>query len=281
MYRCDRVALAAILALVVALPALALRVSTAGAPTAQDEQERIAIAWVEAFNGGIDAMATFRGGHVDTPDSAEWRDQYGTRREDWGQIEVAGVMIDQRNEVILGLASEHQGRLRLVFVFNAANKLVGLRVDEGGNNPVPPLELPEDLEDRNDRIDAYLSQLEADGVLSGSVLLARDGEVWFEKAYGLASIEFNVANTIDTRFDVGSFNKDYTRLAIMQLLQGDRLALSDKVGKYLPDYPNERVRSEVTIKHLLDHRSGLGDMFTSEYMATPMQRLREIDDYLP
>jgi len=141
--------------------------------------------------------------------------------------------------------------------------------------------LPEDIDNLDERIDAYLSQLAADGMLSGSVLLARDGKVWFERAYGLASREFNVANNIGTRFDVGSFNKDYTRLAIMQLLQGDRLALTDKVGQYLPDYPNDRVRDEVTIEQLLEHTSGLGDYFTPEYLETPMGSLWEIDDYIP
>jgi len=260
---------------------LALVVSAAGASAAQDEQERIALAWIEAFNGGVDAMAVFRASHAGDPERAGWRDQYGTMRENWGRLEVHGIMIDQMNEVIIGLGSENEGRLRLVFVFNDANKLVALRLGEGGSNPVPPLVLPEDVDNLDERIDAYLSQLAADGMLSGSVLLARDGKVWFERAYGLASREFNVANNIGTRFDVGSFNKDYTRLAIMQLLQGERLALTDKVGEYLPDYPNDRVRDEVTIEQLLEHTSGLGDYFTPEYLETPMGSLWEIDDYIP
>jgi D-alanyl-D-alanine carboxypeptidase len=267
--------------LLASVVALALVVSIAGTAAAQNEQERIAKAWVEAFNGGVDAMATFRASHTGEPERAGWRDQYGSMREDWGRLEVQGIMIDQMNEVILGLATENEGRMRLVFVFNDANKLVGLRLGEGRSNSVPALALPEDIDNVDQRIDAYLSQLEADGILSGSVLLARDGNVWFERAYGLASREFNVPNNINTRFDVGSFNKDYTRLAIMQLLQDDRLALSDKVGEYLTEYPNERVRNEVTIQQLLDHRAGLGDMFTAEYFSTPMGSLREIDDYIP
>jgi len=261
--------------------ALVLLVSATSATAAQDEQERIALAWVEAFNGGVDAMATFRANNVGEPDRAGWRDQFTTMRDNLGQLEIRGVMIDQMNEVILGLGSENEGRMRMVFVFNDANKLVGLRRGEGGNNSVPPLELPKDADNLDERIDAYLSQLADDGVLSGSVLLARDGKVWFERAYGLASREFNVPNNVDTRFDVGSFNKDYTRLAIMQLLQGDQLALTDKVGAYLPDYPNDRVRDEVTIEQLLEHTSGLGDYFTPEYLETPMGSLWEIDDYIP
>ena len=87
-------------------------------------------------------------------------------------------------------------------------------------------------------------------------------------------------NTVDTRFDVGSFNKDYTRLAITQLLQEDRLALTDTVGEYLPAYPNDQVRDEVTIEQLLHHRSGLGDYFTIEWLQTPMGALETNGDYI-
>ena len=263
--------------------ALALLASTADPAAAQDEQERVAIAWVEAFNGGIDAMAAFRADHVNS-ERPDWRSRYGSFREQWGDLEIYGMMIEQPNEVIVGLRSSNEGRMRLVVAFDAGNKITDIRVDDRGDgrdNPAPPLELPTDGAQRERAIDDYLRGLAQAGVLSGSVLLARDGEVWFERAYGLASREFNAPNTLETRFDVGSFNKDYTRLAITQLLQDDRLALSDTVGEYLPEYPNDRVRNEVTIEQLLDHRSGLGDYFTPEYLETPMGSLWEIDDYIP
>ena len=118
-------------------------------------------------------------------------------------------------------------------------------------------------------------------LFSGTVMIIERGEVRFEGAYGLASREFNVSNTLKTRFDVGSFNKDYTRLAILQLLAKGKLALSDNVGEHLPAYPNAEVRKKVTIQQLLDHRSGLADYFTDEYFETPMRKLRNIDDYIP
>ena len=86
--------------LLASVVALALVVSIAGTAAAQNEQERIAKAWVEAFNGGVDAMATFCASHTGEPERAGWRDQYGSMREDWGRLEVQGIMIDQMNEVI-------------------------------------------------------------------------------------------------------------------------------------------------------------------------------------
>ena len=263
----------------------ALVVAVAVPASAQDEQERVAVAWVEALNGGLDAMATLRASHYAEPEASGWRDTVTRLREEWGTLEVYGMMIENTNEVMVGVSAENAGRMRLIFAFDNANKVVGVRISEGGpgggDNPIPPLELPEDGANATERIEVYLRELEQEGLLSGSVLLSRGGEIWFEGAYGLASREFNVPNTPNTRFDVGSFNKDYTRLAIMQLLEGDQLALTDKVGQYLPEYPNDRVRDEVTIEQLLHHRSGLGDYFTREYLETPMGVLRDIDDYIP
>ena len=150
-----------------------------------------------------------------------------------------------------------------------------------GRHSLPELELPGEWEARTEAIDAYLSGLESEDIFSGVALIVERGEVRYEAAYGLASREFDVPNTVQTRFDVGSFNKDYTQLAILQLLEQDKLALSDTVGRYLPEYPNARVRDEVTIEQLMEHRSGLGDYFTPEWRQTPMGSLREIEDYIP
>jgi CubicO group peptidase (beta-lactamase class C family) len=246
----------------------------------QDEREQRATGWVAAFNAGADAMATFRADNVasDTPD---WREMFASLRQEWGQLEIHGVMIPEPDLVVLGVVSENRGRMRLRFRFDDAGLIAGLNVDDGPSNPLPALVLPTDAPRPIDALDTYLRGLAEQDLLSGSVLIATRGEVWFERAYGLASREFGAPNTVGTRFDVGSFNKDYTRLAIMQLLADERLALTDTVGGYLPDYPNERVRNEVTIGMLLEHRSGLGDYFTREWLETPMGSLREVDDYIP
>ena len=145
----------------------------------------------------------------------------------------------------------------------------------------PPLRLSATDEAATTELDAYLKALAKDDRFSGVVLVAREDQPWFEKAYGFASREFRVPNTVETRFDVGSLTKSYTQLALDQLRQLDALSLDDVVGTFLPDYPNERVREEVTIGQLLDHTSGLGDMFTPAYLRTPMGALRETADYLP
>lgn len=116
---------------------------------------------------------------------------------------------------------------------------------------------------------------------SGVVLIARDGKPVLERAAGLAHRGFGVANRIDTKFNLGSINKTFTRLAVAQLMQAGKLALDDALGKHLPDFPNRDAAAKVTIAHLIDMKSGLGDFFGPEFDAVSKSRVRTLADYLP
>lgn len=114
---------------------------------------------------------------------------------------------------------------------------------------------------------------------SGAVLVARDGVPIFAQAYGYADREKKVANQLDTRFRIGSMNKMFTAVATLQLVQAGKLALSDTVGKILPDYPDKALASKVTIHHLLTHTGGTGDFFGPQYEAHRLE-LRTLQDYV-
>jgi len=249
-------------------------------PLAQDH-ETVAVAWVKAFNTGIEAMGKYRDAHSASPDEAGWREDYKSIKEELGELTVVRGMAPDDETMILGVESEGMGYLRLSFGFDQSGKVVNIQLGEERTNKAAPFEVESDDPRPVQAIDAYLRDRFTQDDFAGAVLIATAGEVWFEQAYGLASREFKVPNTIETRFDVGSFNKDYTRLAIMQLVQDGAFTLGDLVGEFLPDYPNEQVREEVTIRQLLEHRSGLGDYFDEDYFSTPMQQLREIEDYIP
>lgn len=103
-------------------------------------------------------------------------------------------------------------------------------------------------------IDARLTQLSNEGY-SGSVLVARNGEVVLRKGYGLADRERNIRNTSATLFNVASVAKVFTATAILQLEEKGKLRTSDYISKYLGAFPKEK--SEATIHHLLTHTSGL------------------------
>ncbi len=130
-------------------------------------------------------------------------------------------------------------------------------------------------------VGAYLdAQTKADE-FSGVVLIAKDFEVLFHEAYGYADREKKVPNRQDTKFNLGSINKSFTRAAILKLEKEGRLGLDDPVQKFLPDYPNRRAAEKVTIRQLLDMTSGIGDFFGPRYDATPKNKIRSIRDYLP
>ena len=127
-------------------------------------------------------------------------------------------------------------------------------------------------------LDRYVAALTKEDQFAGSVLVARDGQPLFEKAYGLASRAWTVPNTPQTRFSVGSINKFFTRVAIGQLLAAGKLTLADPIAKHISDYPNPAAR-KATIEQLLEMQGGLGDLFGPAYTAAPKDRFRSNRDY--
>lgn len=124
-----------------------------------------------------------------------------------------------------------------------------------------------------------LERRAADDRFAGAVLLARRGRVIFRGAYGLADRERAVANTLATRFRIGSMNKMFTAVAVLQLVQARKLDLRDRLGEHLTDYPNRELASKVTIHQLLTHTGGTGDIFGPQFEARRL-KLRTLDDYV-
>jgi D-alanyl-D-alanine carboxypeptidase len=117
------------------------------------------------------------------------------------------------------------------------------------------------------------------GEFAGAVLVARHGKVLLQDAWGRADRKAGVANTPATRFRIGSMNKMFTAVATVQLVEAGKLKLDDPIGKHLLDYPNKEVAAKVTVRHLLTHTGGTGDIFGPEFEEHRLQ-LREHRDYL-
>jgi D-alanyl-D-alanine carboxypeptidase len=121
------------------------------------------------------------------------------------------------------------------------------------------------------RLDSSARSQAENGRFSGVVLVARNGTPIIRKAYGLANIELQVPNQVDTKFRIGSVTKQFTAAAIMLLQERGRLTTSDPLCKHLPSCP--AAWSQITLEHLLTHRSGIPDVFTvpgfMEAMAQP------------
>jgi len=106
------------------------------------------------------------------------------------------------------------------------------------------------------RIDSLLQQYAALDQFSGTVLVARKGEVILAKGYGLANREWKIPAKPGTRFRIASLTKQFTGMLIMQLKQANKLDLQASITKYLPWYPPE-IGDRVTIHQLLTHTSGI------------------------
>ena len=105
----------------------------------------------------------------------------------------------------------------------------------------------------DDFVNGYLQTKQIPGC---AVMVRKDGQVVLSAGYGLANLEHGVKVTPKTVFQSGSVGKQFTAMAIMMLVEEDRLSLGDPVSKYLK-VPSSW--SKITIRHLLTHTSGLGD----------------------
>ena len=101
------------------------------------------------------------------------------------------------------------------------------------------------------------------GLFSGAVLVADEGQVIFKQAFGMANHEWNIPNTIDTKFRLASVSKQFCTMIVMQLVQEGKLKLDDTITKHLPYYRQD-TGQKITLHHLMSHQSGLRD-FTSSF----------------
>ena len=93
-------------------------------------------------------------------------------------------------------------------------------------------------------------------MFDGAVLVAENGKIIYKDAFGLANREWNIANTTDTKFMIGSISKPITATLILILVQKGLIGLDKTIEDYLPEFKNKPA-SKVTIKQLLNHTSGI------------------------
>lgn len=110
-------------------------------------------------------------------------------------------------------------------------------------------------QDTNAKFDEYLTAITKQGRFMGTVLVAREGQVIYSKGYGLANLEFDIPNTPNTKFRLGSITKQFTAAAILLLQERGKLNVQDPVCKYIENCP--KTWEPVTIHHLLNHTSGI------------------------
>ena len=210
-------------------------------------------------------------------------------RSDFNTVAIKKVVSVSNTEIKVLAESINGSWIAYGFTFDAAtSKFSGFSIaqteppaDEKKPAVATPVVAPatkaEFLKAAESLLDA---QAKADA-FSGVVLIANGDKPLLSKAYGEADRDKHTPNNVDTRFNLGSINKMFTRIAIGQLVKQGKLSFSDKLIKVLPDYPNRDVASKITIGDIVTMKSGMGDFFNEKYFGADKSKIKTLQDYLP
>jgi CubicO group peptidase (beta-lactamase class C family) len=110
------------------------------------------------------------------------------------------------------------------------------------------------------KIDSLLSTIYTRGKPGASAAIAENGKIIFKKSFGLANIKTGEKISSTTNFNICSLTKQFTALAILQLAEKHKLALTDKLSHFFPEI-NKNIADAITIKELLTHSSGIPDHY--------------------
>lgn len=124
--------------------------------------------------------------------------------------------------------------------------------------------------DPSAQIDAYLTKLMKTENFSGQALVTQDGKVIFEKAYGMANREHDVANTMETRFPIADITTGVTAAAILLLQDQGKLNVNDPICKYFDDCSKKW--EQVTLKRLLNSTAGIPNPFAQTAISKELHK---------
>lgn len=194
--------------------------------------------------------------------------------------DVAEVQDWNANEVVVRVKSKLTGVWDglLVRVEPETYKIAGIGLRPAKNAAAETKKLT--AKEAAIELEAFTKKLADADVFSGAVLLAKDGQVVYKGAFGMANKDFNAPNRVDTKFNLGSMNKMFTAVAIAQLVEKGKLSYDDPLSKFIPDFPNPEAAKKIQIKHLLTHTAGLGGYFSEKYDALSRAKIRTVDDMM-
>lgn len=123
------------------------------------------------------------------------------------------------------------------------------------------------------KLDAVFQEHYKPGEPGATILIAKGGKPIYRKAFGSANLELNVPMKPENVLELGSITKQFTAVAILMLMEENKLSLQDPLSKYIADYPKG---NEITIHHLLNHTSGI-----KNYTDMPSFRTLASEDMTP
>lgn len=120
------------------------------------------------------------------------------------------------------------------------------------------------------------------------LILVNGTDIIYSAASGLANRDFSIPNNIDTMFDTASITKTFTAVAVLMLVEKGLLRLDDRITEII-DLSGTKIPSDVTIKQLLNHTSGIaddadeeaGEDYSALFVYKPNYSIRNCIDFLP
>jgi CubicO group peptidase (beta-lactamase class C family) len=106
------------------------------------------------------------------------------------------------------------------------------------------------------RIEQIMQSHSTAGEFNGSMLVAHDGHILYERAFGYSNLEWKIPNDLQTKFEIGSVTKQFTALLVLQFVNEGKIKLDGHLSDYLSYYRKDS-GSRVTIRELLSHTSGI------------------------
>ncbi len=137
-----------------------------------------------------------------------------------------------------------------------------------------------DTPDHPAKIDKLMAQYAECCSFTGTVLVSDHDKIIFKKGYGLANREWNIPNTPDVKFRLGSITKQFTSMLIMQQVAKGTIRLDGHLSDYLPYYRKD-TGSKVTISQLLSHTSGIPSYTDdSKFFEDVSRNYYPVDDFV-
>lgn len=236
--------------------------------------------WIATFDSGdsgkLRAFWTSYG--VGAPDEQVAHDLglYGMT----GGFSLERVLQDTGSHLVASVKDAHGGYAEITLDLASSDPPV---IKGILGHPVPPPSAERSPatndEELAKQVDAKIAELIAKDEFSGAVLVAHQDRNILERAGGFADRGRKLKNTMNTQFCLGSMNKMFTAVGVLQLVEAGKLRLDGVLADYWPDYPNHDLATRVHIRQLLNHTGGTGDIFTQVYEQHRKQ-LRSPGDYV-
>lgn len=129
-----------------------------------------------------------------------------------------------------------------------------------------------------EKVDAIIQKVEAEKQGMGSISIFKEGTEVYQNTFGLANIATKANSNAATVYRIGSVTKMYTAAIIIQMIEENKLKLTDPLSTFFPDLPNAEI---ITIQNLLKHQSGLFNITDDDQFSTwihqPQNRVKMLE----